>query len=173
MKYVKTFEKYIFDVDAIGEISGRNVSKKELLNYIESGGDIEIPDRNGDTPLIRSARNYKYSILEILIAAGADINHQNNKGENALICATRHLTSSDNSINIIYKLIDSDADWNLIRYKDSDIDNRRMNKSTSRFYRDNDFFEMLSPKYQEIIKEKYPEKYQDYLLKKKTRKYNI
>ncbi|MEP7354760.1 MAG: ankyrin repeat domain-containing protein, partial [Acidobacteriota bacterium] len=44
---------------------------------------------DGDTPLMFAAANDKSSVVDALVAAGADINLKNKKGDSALIFATR------------------------------------------------------------------------------------
>lgn len=171
MKYLKSFEKHKeFDIDSVGSRVSF-ITKKELLEYIKSGGDLDVRDSESNTPLIRAVRNNKSEIVDILIKGGADLNMHNIKGETPLIVATRF---SSTNINIIFNLIEAGAQWNIRRRKDKDIDNLVdigfTNIITSRFYKDNDFFDMLSPKKQEIIKEKYPEKYAKYLAKKEYSK---
>jgi ankyrin repeat protein len=169
MKYVKTFELYHeYNIHDVGTRGGAPNNKKQLLAYIEAGGDVDIRNGiGGDTPLIRASRNGKTDIVDILINAGADLNMHNKKGETALIEA-----ASRPYMNIVYKLIEAGAQWNIKKYKDKNNDRfleltgRTVHKSTARHYTEIDFFDTLTPKYQEILKEKYPEKYAKYLAKK-------
>ena len=170
MKYVKTFELYRdYDIDSVGNLAVGNLggypnNKKQLLAYIEAGGDIDVIDKNGNTPLIRSVTNSKSELTNILIKSGADLNIQNNNGETALMKATKNR----DVMRYISLLIDAGADWNIEKYDKflSSVENPIS-------YRDKllaniDFFEMLTPKYQELTKEKYPEKYNYYLSKKES-----
>ena len=51
---------------------------------------INIPDNNGDTPLLVAVRNRNFAIVEVLLRAGADVRHHNNAGESALSLARGH-----------------------------------------------------------------------------------
>ena len=51
---------------------------------------INIPDNNGDTPLLVAVRNRNVAIVEVLLRAGADVRHHNNAGESALSLARGH-----------------------------------------------------------------------------------
>ena len=170
MKYVKTFELYHgYDIDSLGNRGGNN-DKKELLNYIESGGDINDRDKNGDTPLIRAVINSKSEIVDILIKSGAELNIQNNNGETALMRATKN----SDVMRYISLLIDYGANWNIEKY-DKFLSSEEQTTMTYRnkLLANIDFFEMLTPKYQELTKEKYPEKYNEYLSKKEKLNSNL
>jgi len=170
MKYLKTFEMYDYDINSVGGRGGNN-NKKELLEYINRGGDINARDSDSNTPLIRAVQNDKSEIVNILIKAGADLNMHNNKGKTALIEA-----AFKPNMKIIFMLIDAGAQWNIVCWKDKTIDeflkltNRTDNFQRRRYYEANDFFDRLTPKYQEILKEKYPDKYAKYLAKKEYSK---
>ena len=72
----------------------RTTNSPELIKLLLSyGADINRPDNRGNTPIIESIYNEKYSleILEILLKhGGVDINHKNNEGDNALIIACKN-----------------------------------------------------------------------------------
>jgi len=55
-----------------------------LLNQ---GADVNIRDRKGETPLMRTAAEGQLGLVTMLIEKGADVNAQATKGETALMYA--------------------------------------------------------------------------------------
>ncbi len=48
---------------------------------------IEIPDKNGNTPLMNVTLHEHVDLVELFITKGANINHQNEAGKTALMLA--------------------------------------------------------------------------------------
>jgi ankyrin repeat protein len=70
------------------------------LNYpemtralIANGGDIDIPDSKGCTPLMRACYKEAIKIVNVLVELGADVNLCNYKGETALHAACQQLNA--------------------------------------------------------------------------------
>lgn len=168
MKYLKTFEKHSdFDINSIYISKYDDLSS--IKKYIKNGGDINIQDSYGETLLIKAAHCHNIDLINLLIKSGADLNIQDNDGETALIKASR-----SESVRTMCKLIDAGADWNIKRNYDYIKRSRNSAyRKRVKYFTDIDFFEMLAPRYQKIIKEKYPEKYEEYLAKKNAEKYNL
>jgi uncharacterized protein len=69
--------------DAILEGNAESVSR-----YIAAGGDVNIRDSIGDSPLMLAAENDLTDIIKLLVAGGADINSRAGAGmETPLILA--------------------------------------------------------------------------------------
>jgi len=106
-----------------------------------------------------------YSGIKLLIDNGADVNIKNNKNdETALmyisLLPTYTLRKNINNIKRIIDLfIEADVDLNSKTLNDRDL-----------FYILGYSSELELTKY---IQEKYPEKYQEYLIKKDSNKYNL
>lgn len=89
--------------------------------------------------------------VKYLLRLGTDINIQDMEGRTPLFYAAHH-----DFMNIVDVLIKSGADWNI-----------KNNKGY-------DFTYLLTDKQKELIIKKYPEEYDEYLLKKEaTSKYNL
>jgi len=59
----------------------------EVQQIIETGIDVNLKDQNGDTPLLKAARNGEREIVEILIKAKAKINATDADGRTAVAIA--------------------------------------------------------------------------------------
>jgi len=163
MKYIKTFEKKI-DLDIFALVRGGDT--KGVLKYIQFGGDLNIRNQDGDTPLMIAAFNNKHRLIGEFINAGADINSENNDGETALTqCAMSP------NIKTIEQLIKAGANWNTNISRE--ISYKGKNRSTINRLNAPDFFTRLTPKYKEMIKELFPDEYAEYLIHKDANKYNL
>ena len=66
-------------------LAGWETDNLDLVRvFVEQGADINIPNDNGDTPLIDAADLGKIGILKYLLENGADVNIKNNAGHSAL-----------------------------------------------------------------------------------------
>ena len=125
----------------------------EIANYlIENGADINQVDHKKNTLLIQLCSSSIYSksevMVQLLVDAGAELNHKDNRGYTALMCA-----AIVHEMELVKILIDSD--WN----------NTTMSGHT--------FLQMLHKKEITEITELYPEKYDDYIHHKNMEKYKI
>jgi ankyrin repeat protein len=86
-------------------------SLKSMKFFLSKGFDVNGRDQNGDTPLIIAAGKRNLPAVELLIAAGADVNLASNSGLTALLAAlyqngTPARWSPDNHDNIeVMKLL--------------------------------------------------------------------
>lgn len=62
----------------------RHRKLKELEGYLESGGDPNVQDSAGNTPLIVACQNGHLQACKLLLKHGADLNASNLKGNSAL-----------------------------------------------------------------------------------------
>jgi ankyrin repeat protein len=65
-------------------IACMNCNNKIIDFLTTSGANVDISDDRGDTPLIISSMRNNVSGVKRLIAAGADINAENNNGESIM-----------------------------------------------------------------------------------------
>ena len=140
-------------------------SLETMRNLIKAGADVNYNNINDGTPLMNAAKKMFYSGIKLLIDNGADVNIKNNKNdETALmyisLLPTYTLRKNINNIKRIIDLfIEADVDLNSKTLNDRDL-----------FYILGYSSELELTKY---IQEKYPEKYQEYLIKKDSNKYNL
>jgi len=80
-RWNKSIEDFV-KLTRINDIEG-------LGKFIDEGGDINIQDENGFTPLMVAIREEKEEIVELLIKAGADLKNENRMGETALIMSIK------------------------------------------------------------------------------------
>ena len=71
----------------------------------EEGADVNIPNNNGNTPLMIATRNGHTEIARMLIDRGADVNIPDNNGNTPLTWA-----SDRGNIQIVRMLIDRGAE---------------------------------------------------------------
>lgn len=173
MKHIKTFElnnKYTIN-DIINNINGNiytNNILKTVKKILDSGVDINSYDYYRypalHSAIIYAIENNDTSLLELLLKYGANINAINlTFGDNALLLIMDTIDNENNiniknkALNILYYLIEHDADWNI--------------KNFSNF----DFIDILKKHNHifNIIINKYPNKYKNYLIKKEAEKYNL
>ena len=161
MKYIKTYEKLrLGNQKDLNNALLKYCRVKESLQLIRSllykGADINCKDLQGLTPLLIASNSRFYSAVKLLIEKGADVNATDSYGNNAII----FLTITEKIGNKIRECVDL-----LI---EKDIDLTQSNKNTRR-----DVFSIGGKLITNYIKEKYPEKYEEYLLKKDAEKYNL
>jgi ankyrin repeat protein len=164
MKYLQTYEIKPY----WGEIYNSASVVDRLFNAIHLE-DIEIikdclrynpnvneQDHNGNTPLIVAIQvNSGIEIIKLLIEAGANLDIQNLWGTTALISA-----SSLYNLELLKILIEAGADWS--------IENKEGETFIFKLLKDPGKEEMLG----EII-ETYPEKFEEYKIKRAAKKYNL
>lgn len=155
MKYIKTFEKLNDDdtdlvklINAVTSINVESINAVERL--IKKGINLNAIDEYGDTALIHASYGNRINKCKLLINAGANLDIQNIHRNTALI-----LAAVNKYINFIKLLIDGGADWNI------------KNEGGR------DFLDILPEKEKMEIIELYPEKYKEYLIIKKSQKYNL
>jgi ankyrin repeat protein len=161
MKYLEIFEKYNQKVysRALMSYCNNKASLNQIRKAIFDGADVNYRDVCDNTPL-HKATNIKFaSAIELLIKNGANVNVQNDLGYTPLmnvIASGSWMFSKDTrGKKSISLLIDAGADLNY------------------RNYRGLDMFDLSGQEVKLFIKEKYPEKYEEYIVKKDAEKYNL
>lgn len=188
MKYIKLFEfekkSLRLSSELIEATSTGNLKKvKELIDY---GVDVNVQNEIGETALIIATYQDRRDIVKCLIEAGTDVNIKNKGGYTSLMQASYH-----NNITILKQLIDAGADVNS---KNDDGRSALYFAISENFKRDNyriikvlldngseynisDLFEsvnnFVSNGSREKLKIDFPEKYEEYLIYKDAKKYNL
>ncbi|CAD6196132.1 unnamed protein product [Caenorhabditis auriculariae] len=91
-------------------LSGNSeVSKEILTKLVKSGADINIVDKNGETPLIAAAFNNNTTAIKTLIELGADVNFTARKD----LCTPLHLTVYNGNTLATSLLLEKGADFHL------------------------------------------------------------
>jgi len=79
-EYLVSYDINNFTSQVINEIIANE--RLDLLTIlVEHNFDVNMQDKNDDTPLIYSIKNRKPEITKYLITNGADVNHRNKQGE--------------------------------------------------------------------------------------------
>jgi len=81
-----------------------NNQKKNLLNLLKNNNNINIQDKDGDTPLHIAVFLCNYEIIKILLDHGADTNIKDKYGQT--IIHRLYFGINDNNINKILKLLE-------------------------------------------------------------------
>lgn len=167
MKYLKTFETTSLTKQLnkrLLKVSSKKSSLQEMRELIKSGANVNYQDVLGDTPLIKATSYFFYSAIELLLENGADVNLTNNMNENGLIQISQQPRYTINkNINTIYKIIDL-----LIKYG-INLNQRSIGRGYVHNYTALDYSDEIAL----YIMEKYPEKYEEYLMKQNSEKYNL
>lgn len=164
MKYIKKFEIHSFDDDLKIEIvnTASNDDDEKLKEYLYKYKDynFDFVYNDGYTPFLYGVLFDCKKTVKLLIKNGSNVDKQadTHKDNGLIICVLRK------QYEMLDILIDAGADWNIEDSEGNDF---------------LDYFEQpLKRKYNivgnkdKIIK-KYPEKYQEYLIKKEAKKYNL
>jgi len=150
---MKNYNNYI----KLNEITTLEFLKMVVINdisgarlYLQNGGDVNVVDSNKQNGLMMCANIFNVlEMIELLLEYDIDIDAKDLYGETALIIASR------NDFKNVMRLIDADADWELL---DSD---------------GNDFLSHLFPGERKRIINKYPEKYEKHLQQLKANEFNL
>jgi len=160
MKYLKLFESkrdvvenqlmkiIIFEEKGFDSYLYKNFYKDKSFGNLYT---INFVNDDNFTPLTAAVYYERTEILEKLIKFGANVNYTNENGETPLMVA-----ATENNLDMLRILTDNGADWN------------------KRNISGNDFFDCLfDAEYEQILIEEYPKKYEDYIIKKDAKKYNL
>jgi ankyrin repeat protein len=161
MKYIKTFEKLRLDTQKDLDSNLLKYSRiKESLQLIREliikGANVNCRDGRDRTPLIYAASKNFTSAIKLLVENGADVNAEDDDGNTALLYIAGFFTIKSSLKTTIDILIQNDVDLNHTNKAGRDAISMR----------DGGYFE-------KYIMEKYPEKYEEYLIKKDAQKYNL
>lgn len=174
MRYLKTYEKIIKETELGVKSALLNYSrKKESLSLIRelvflaknkySGRPLEYTDSNGRTPLLIAALYGFLSAVQLLIENGSNIKVVDKGGNNLFILLVNSSKFGDSLKKCIDFLMTKDIDISHKNYKGEDA--FRIGRSDTYSYR--------GKKMKEYLEEKYPEKWEEYLLKKEAEQYNL
>jgi len=171
MKYLKSFEeikvyqKHYDPYYLLNLVSYKYNIEEMLINLIDSGQfNLNLAGQvNKKTALIYAMINRYEKVFDSLIKAGANLDSQDENGNTALILAAYGSNGTSGSYfkSMIEKLIDAGADWNIKQSYTSKENNK-------------DFLEHIKDEeFKRHIIKKYHKKYEEYLIKKDSYKYNI
>ena len=104
--YNEEYKKILFDSASVGRLD-------VLRAMIENFGDTEIPNEEGDTPLIYAVMAGNLESALTLISMGANVNAQNFNGVSALYAATK-----SGRIDIVKLLLLNAADTEIVDKND-------------------------------------------------------
>jgi ankyrin repeat protein len=169
MKFLKTFEaKQLPKKYRLPQVNNqvnaqelfqtiRRMGLRDTKKLLNKGANVNIQNRIGKTPLINTVSSssvgtteQRMKMIDLLLKYGADVNIQDHNGNTAIIkAAINGLTE------LVFKLIEVGADLSIENLDHEDI------------------FSYLTGEGVEEIKEKYPEEYDEYLLKKDSNRYNL
>ena len=179
----KLFEKIYTNDDLFASIIlGRLADIKE---YLTNGGDINIIFNSNENMLSVAARNGYTYIVKYLIKEGIDLDWVDylNRSVLILLCST-HLNSK--SEELVKILIDAGADLNIKDKKNqtalyyaaqnNEMDLVRLLIDTEWSIVSNlnkTFYDVLYKTNQNYIRKTFPEKYNEYMKKIKTKEFNL
>lgn len=164
MKYIKTFDS-IDNIDKLNTSLIIYSSNKSSLNIfrelLNKGADPNCVDSRGYPPIFKTINKYWYSGTELLIKYGADVNKKSPDGLTSFLYLSYHakgysyMKHKKAIDNIVKLLIDNGAN---IYDKNNNLE----------------YFDDLTCKdFVEYIKNTYPEKYNDFIMRKESEKYNL
>lgn len=144
--------------DALLRYSRQKESLSLIRKLLYLGADVNCRNTQKMTPLLIAASSHFYSAVKLLIEKGADVNAVDGFGNNALMLLAFNSRFGDKVRECIDLLIENGIDLTHTDDKGIDI------FSIMKFY---------ATMIQDYIKEKYPEQYEEYLLKRDAKKYNL
>lgn len=174
MMYIKKFEHWESEFDELlaNSLSLFNVLRslniRLIKEVLDKGININIQNKIGRTPLIcvvslvNASQSDILPVVKLFIKYGADINIQDNYGSTALIKSVTF-----NRLYVADELIKNGADWEL----KNDEGNTFLDFL---FYKADGFNINTDVKgYIERLKNKYPDKFEKYMMQKNAKKYNL
>jgi len=161
MKNIKTYES--FNQQSLNfellHYSNNIASLNKMRELLKNGADPNCKDGLSMTPLYNACRNFFYSGIKLLIENGADVNlatKTNMTPFYALACSGKYMYRKQGKTinNIVDILIENGADLSINPIN-------------------TDWYEQASAQFVEYVEDKYPEKFEEYLMKKEAGKYNL
>ena len=161
MKYIKTFEKLrlVTQKDLNENLLNYSKSKKSLQlirDLIERGANVNCRDGRKRTPLIIASSVGFYSGIRLLIENGANVNAVDDDGNTALIFIGSKYNIGPAMKSTIDLFIQNGVDLNHTNERGIDA-----------------FHSLTNSNLEKYIQEKYPDLYDEYLMKKDANKYNL
>jgi ankyrin repeat protein len=105
---------------AIGEAAGDAYDSQWLEMLLANGanpnvvepksGECDRDDRAGTTPIFDAIDSGRVENVDLLIKAGADVNHQDNRGNSPLVHAASFVRAR---FRIVLRLLEAGADWRI------------------------------------------------------------
>lgn len=162
MKYIKTFESKQLNHQLLNALKTK-ASLDRIRKLIANGADVNCKSVSERTPLILAINKIWFNCAKLLIENGADVNYKGRNNETALMnipyfgeySINKYLENIKKIINL---LIESGTDLNVINNKNEDVF---------------DLFDKTPFDFRTYIINNYPEKYDNYLVKKSGNKYNL
>ena len=91
-------EKLLFDAITVGEIDMLYNILKIASTRNQEQLDINVKNKDGDTPLILAAKNDQFEIVDMLLTFGADVDELNEHGDAAF-----HVTDNNDIISLLFE----------------------------------------------------------------------
>jgi len=170
MKYIKAFEKSILKYNQLElnreliYYSQRMTSLQGMKDLIKLGANVNFHDNRGNTPLMKSSEAVFEKGVRLLIENNAEINavnHRNYSAFSIIVSVSNYQFKVHKAPkNIIDLLITNGANMNIYPYD-----------------RNGNFIDpldnILNIEIKKYIKNKFPNQYKEYLIKKEIEKYNL
>ena len=156
MRHLNTYQQQILN-KKLFEYSSKMSALQQMRELISKGADVNYQNKSGKTPLMEATRKQFYSGVKLLIDKHANVNTADENGYTALtiiiaMSISYNFNKYVNFKKIIDLLIESGAKLDV---KSEILDNINYTHIV------------------DYISDKYPEQYEEYLLKKTSEKYNI
>ena len=169
MKHLKTFEhksKIKYDIDDMPRyIEAGNI--KMIKKILSSGVDVNSINIRTYPVIQLSVYYMDTNIVDLLLEYGADIDDINTNNGNSTLIDFSYYSNlhKQKDLDMLYHIIDKGADWNIKNYKGWDFfDAIKNNYSSHNLDKEKLIYDII---------EKYPDKYENYIMKKNINKYNL
>lgn len=103
---------YLGKTPLISIIKADNYSLEEkeriIDRFIEKGSDVNLEDKDGNSPLVHAIKDNHLSIIKLLIRNGANVNMKNKEGNSPLVYAIQN-----NNLTVVKLLTENGADVHI------------------------------------------------------------
>ncbi len=128
-----------------------NKANIDLRKTLKDGGDVNIQDAQGNTPLIKALSSGNIEAAEIILRYGKNLNVSmtNKKGETALLKAFEHILASggDYSYKIVRALLQRGAKPSKLIFSNIKIGVLRKGSGDKKYWDDNNYRKLFVNKY--------------------------